>query len=319
MFTFFYFLLASELLFCYTMIMLPLIIRKRTITAADLDVIQCVIDENRNKSRTQISRALCQKWNWRQPNGRLKDMACREVLLTLYRKNLINYPSGVHDGRNKERNQSIETVDIDTTPVACVFSQLKPLQLQLVRGSKSEPLYRSLVEQYHYLGYRQIVGNHLTYIAFSGDSPVACLGWGSAAWSVKSRDAFIGWDKKTKEKNLHFVANNTRFLVLPWVNVKCLASKLLSLNIKRISDDWMKVYHHPLYLLETFVDQSRFKGTCYKAANWIKVGQTKGTAKSGHDHMVHGKIKDVFLYPLDKIAGINLQDNPGRSSNFHPD
>jgi len=282
------------------MVMLPLTIRKRTITDTDLQFIQSTIDQHWTRGRTHISKILCQKWNWTQPNGHLKDMACREILQTLYRKNLINYPLGRHDGNNKKRNQSIEPVDINTTPIACPLSELKPLRLQLVRGSKFEPLYRSLVEHYHYLGYRQIVGNHLTYIAFSGDRPVACLGWGSAAWSVKSRDSFIGWDKKTKENNLHFVANNTRFLVLPWVQIKCLASKVLSLNIKRISDDWMKVYHHPLYLLETFVDQSRFKGTCYKAANWILTGQTKGTAKKGHDHLFHGKIKDVLLYPLRK-------------------
>jgi hypothetical protein len=295
-----HFLLTSEILFWYIMVMLPLTIRKHAITARHLDVIQSVIDENWNKSRTQISKILCQKWNWRQPNGRLKDMACREILLMLYRNNLINYPPGVHDGRNKKRNQSIATVDIDITPITCPLSELKPLQLQLVRGSKSEPLYRSLVQHYHYLGYRQIVGNHLTYIAFCSDRPVACLGWGSAAWSAKSRDIFIGWDKKIKEQRLHFIANNTRFLILPWVKVKCLASKLLSLNIKSISNDWITVYNHPLYLLETFVEQSRFKGTCYKAANWIRVGQTKGTAKCGHDHLVHGKIKDVLLYPLRK-------------------
>jgi hypothetical protein len=282
------------------MVMLPITIRKRTITSADIEFIQATIYDNWNQSRTQISKILCQKWNWAQPNGRLKDMACREVLLTLYRKNLINYPSGTHDGRNKKRNRSIPLVNINKTPLIAKLTDLFPVELKLVRNTELEPLYNSLVQEHHYLGYRQIVGNHLKYIAFIDDRPVACLGWGSAAWSVKSRDAFIGWDKKTKENNLHFVANNTRFLVLPWVQIKCLASKVLSLNIKRISDDWMNVYHHPLYLLETFVDQSRFKGTCYKAANWINVGQTKGTAKRGHDHLVHGKIKDVLLYPLDK-------------------
>jgi hypothetical protein len=282
------------------MVMLPLTIRKRTITAADLDIIQKVIDENRNRSRTEISKAVCRKWNWRQPNGHLKDMACREILLKLHRNHLIDYPAGVHDGRNKERNKSITCIDIDTTPIIFPLSQLESPRLILVRGSRYEPLYRSLVEQYHYLGYRQIVGNHLKYIAYIGDRPVACLGWGSAAWSVKSRDTFIGWDKKTKEQRLHFVANNVRFLLLPWVNVKCLASKILALNIRSISNDWISVYHHPLYLLETFVEQSRFQGTCYKAANWIKVGQTKGIAKSGHDHLVHGSIKDVLVYPLGK-------------------
>jgi hypothetical protein len=170
----------------------------------------------------------------------------------------------------------------------------------LVRNTPLEPLYNSLVQQHHYLGYRQIVGNHLKYIAFIADHPVACLGWGSAAWSVKSRDSFIGWDKPTKEKNLHFVANNTRFLILPWINVKYLASKILALNAKTISDDWLNIYNHPLFLLETFVEKDRFTGTCYKAANWTCVGHTKGTAKKGHDHLFHGKIKDVYLYPLRK-------------------
>jgi len=292
--------MASGFFFCYTIAMLPLTIRKRTITSIDLEFIQATIDDNWNKSRTQISKILCRKWNWRQPNGRLKDMACREILLTLYRNNLINYPPAVHDGRNKTRNQYITPVDIDRTPIDCPLSELKPLQLKIARGTNFELLYRSLVQHHHYLGYRQIVGNHLTYIAFWKQRPVACLGWGSAAWSVKSRDVFIGWDKKTKEQRLHFVANNTRFLVPGWVRVKCLASKILSLNAKRISDDWLKIYSHPLYLLETFVEKNRFKGTCYKAANWIRTGQTKGTAKKGHDHLFHGKIKDVYLYPLRK-------------------
>ena len=300
------------------MVMLPITIRKRTITSADIEFIQTTIYNNWNQSRTQISKILCQKWNWAQPNGRLKDMACREVLLTLYRKNLINYPPGNHDGRNKKRNRSIPLANINETPLIVKLTDLDPVELKLVRNTELEPLYNSLVQEYHYLGYRQIVGNHFKYIAFIDDRPVACLGWGSAAWSVKSRDSFIGWDKKTKGNNLHFVANNTRFLVLPWVQIKCLASKVLSLNIKRISDDWMNVYHHPLYLLETFVDRSLFKGTCYKAANWIKVGQTKGTAKRGHDHLFHGKIKDVLLYPLKKdfrkkLTRLPLQGTSGQA------
>ena len=209
--------------------MLPITIRKRTIAKADLELIQATVDEHWDKGRTQISKLLCRKWNWVQLNGRLKDMACREVLLTLYRKGLINLP---------------------------------PVKVKLVRNTNLEPLYNSLVQQHHYLGYRQIVGNYLKYIAFIDSQPVASLGWGSAAWSVKSRDSFVGWDKPTKEKKLHFVANNTRFLILPWVSVKCMASKILAINARRISDDWLKVYNHPLFLLETFVEKDRFKGTC---------------------------------------------------------
>lgn len=262
--------------------------------------IQSIIYKHWNKGRTQISKILCREWNWVQPNGRLKDMACREVLITLYRKGLIDYPDGLHDGLNKLRNKSIPLIDVDQSPVTVKLSDLEPVTLKLARNTELEPLYNSLIQEHHYLGFCQIVGNHLKYIAFIGDRPVACLGWGSAAWSVKSRDAYIGWNKQTKEANLHFIANNTRFLILPWIHIKCLASRLLSLNAKRISEDWLNVYNSPLCLLETFVEKNRFKGTCYRAANWICTGQTKGTSKKGNDHLYHGNIKDVFLYPLRK-------------------
>jgi len=280
--------------------MLPITIRKRTITEADLESIQTTVNDHWNKGRTPISKILCQKWNWLQPNGQLKDMACRELLLTLNRKGLLKLPPRQTSAHNEKRNRSIPVVEVNQSPINCKLADLPPVKLKSVRNTNLEPLYNSLVQEHHYLGYRQIVGNHLKYIAFINERPVACLGWGSAAWSVKSRDTFIGWNKTTKEKNLHFIANNTRFLILTWISVKCLASKLLAINAKRISDDWMRIYHHPLYLLETFVEQSRFKGTCYKAANWIRVGQTKGIAKSGHEHLVHGNIKDVLLYPVGK-------------------
>ena len=282
------------------MVMLPITIRKRTINEADLKLIRTTVNEYWDKGRTQISEILCRKWNWVQPNGRLKDMACREVLLTLKRKGLITLPPRFNSANNDKRNRFISLVDIDQPPLQGKPSELPPVKLKLVRNTKLEPLYNSLIQQHHYLGYKQIVGNHLKYIAFIDGRPVACLGWGSAAWSVKSRDTFIGWNKSTKEKNLHFIANNTRFLILPWISVKYLASKTLAINARRISDDWLKIYNHPLHLLETFVEKNRFKGTCYKAANWICVGQTKGTAKRGHDHLFHGNIKGVYLYPLRK-------------------
>jgi hypothetical protein len=280
--------------------MLPITVRKRTIDEAAVRDIQSTVNQHWAKGRKHISKVLCRQWQWRQPNGRVKDMACREILLTLERKGLISLPPPLRNANNHKRNKTIKKIDIDQAPLEKRLSQLPPVELKMVRGTNSEPLYNSLIHYHHYLGYRQIVGNHLKYIAYIGDRPVACLGWGSAAWSVKSRDVFIGWDKKRKEERLHLVANNTRFLIFPWVKVKYLASRVLALNIKSISDDWTAVYHHPLYLLETFVEQSRFKGTCYKAANWVRVGQTKGTAKRGHDHLVHGKIKDVWLYPLGK-------------------
>ena len=280
--------------------MLPITIRKRTITDADIVQIQVTVNAHWSLGRKHISKVLCRQWNWLQPNGRLKDMACRELLLTLNRKDLITLPPRLTSANNEKRNRSIPVIKIDQTPLQEKLTKLSPIDLKPVRNTKLEPLYNSLIHQHHYLGYRQIVGNHLKYIAFIADRPVACLGWGSAAWKLKSRDTFIGWDTKTRENNLQFVANNTRFLILPWVSVKCLASKLLALNARRICNDWLQTYKYPLYLLETFVEKDRFKGTCYKAANWILTGQTKGTAKKGHLHVKHGNIKDVYLYPLRK-------------------
>lgn len=284
----------------------PLIIRNRKITASDLKFIQGVVHEHWDKGRTQISKVLCTKWNWVQPSGRLKDMACRELLLTLHRKGLLEYPPPKIIKSNKRK--AVKKIKVDTTPVTCKVTELEPVTVKMARLTGLEPLYDSLIEQYHYLGYVQIVGNHLKYMAFAGDTPVACIGWGSAAWAVQAREDYIGWTKSVKNKNLHFIINNTRYLVLPWVTVKCLASKVLSLNIKRISADWIKVYNYPLYMLETFVEQSRFLGTCYQASNWVKVGETKGTSKKGHKHLKHGNIKDVYLYPLDKNFKRLLKD-----------
>ena len=280
--------------------MLPITIRTRTIHTSDIPLIQSVINEHWHRGRTHISRVLCHAWNWFQPSGRPKDMACRELLLTLERKGYVKLPPPLNSANNDKRNQSIPVVDIDQTPLQGCLSDLPPVTFLSIRNTCLESLYNSLVHQHHYLGYRQIVGQHLKYMAFIDDRPVACLGWGSAAWAVKSRESFVGWNRAVKDQNLHMVVNNIRFLVLPWVSVKCLASKLLSLNIKMIKQDWPAIYHHPIYLLETFVERDRFMGTCYKAANWIHVGETKGISKKGHDHMFHGNIKDVYLYPLRK-------------------
>jgi len=167
-------------------------------------------------------------------------MVYRELLLTLSRSGLITLPPRINNANNDKRNRSIPVVDIDQTPLSDKLANLAPIDLKPVRNTEPEPLYNSLIHQHYYLGYRQIVGNHLKYIAFINERPVACLGWGSAAWKVKSRDNFIGWQPKTRKDNLHFVANNTRFLILPWVSVKCLASKILALNARKISNDWLQ-------------------------------------------------------------------------------
>ena len=195
--------------------MLPITIRKRTITNTDIVQIQATVNEHWTKGRKHISKVICRRWKWFQPNGRLKDMACRELLLTLNRMGLITLPPRLNNANNEKRNRSIPVIKIDQTPLQEKLTKLSPIDIKPVRNTKLESLYNSLIHQHHYLGFRQIVGNHLKYIAFIEERPVACLGWGSAAWKVRSRDTFIGWQPKTRKDNLHFVANNTRFLILP--------------------------------------------------------------------------------------------------------
>ena len=248
--------------------MLPLTIRNRTIASEDLLYIQNLVNEYWHLGRTHISRILCQRWNWFQPNGQMKDMACRELMLTLERSGHLELPPALTGAHNDKRNRTLPSVLVDQSPMEGRLADYGPVTMTMVRNTPLESLYNSLLHQYHYLGYRQIVGQHLKYMAFLDDRPVSCIGWGSAAWAVKSRDTFIGWNKSTKEKNISFVVNNTRFLILAWVNIKCLASKILAMNARRISEDWTAIYQQPVYLLETFVERDRFLGTCYKAANW---------------------------------------------------
>ena len=278
----------------------PLILRGRPITPDDLTLIQSLIKEHSKKGRKFISQELCRKWQWFQPNGNLKDMAAREILLRLQRMGLIELPPGRTSGNNPKRYRFLAPPEIIETPLEGKLSQLGPPKIKMVRHTPLEPLYNSLIHHYHYLGYRQIVGAHLKYMAFLGDQVVSCLGFSSPAWRVSCRDQFIGWSDEIKAKNLHLIAQNNRFLILPHVKIPHLASKILSLSIKQIQTDWPKYYGHPIYLLETFVDKNRFKGISYKASNWILVGETKGFTKRGNVSLYHGIIKDVYLYPLVK-------------------
>jgi len=277
-----------------------LVIRGHQVTPNDLALIQCLIQTHWQRGRKSISRELCHHWQWYQPNGNLKDMACRELLLRLERMGLIQLPPRKNSAYNEKRNRMPSMAKTIETPLEGKLSQFGPVELKMVRHTPLEPLYNSLIQRYHYLGYRQTVGAHLKYMAFLDGQVVACLGWGSPAWRVTCRDQFIGWSDQMKEKNLHKIAQNTRFLIPSYVKIPHLASKLLALNIKSLRQDWPTYYGHPLYLLETFVDQSRFKGTSYQAANWIYVGQTKGFTKKGNISLYHGIIKDVYLYPLVK-------------------
>ncbi|MHC4843850.1 MAG: Druantia anti-phage system protein DruA [Planctomycetota bacterium] len=275
--------------------------RGRTISQSDLDVINQIISTHPDHSRRFISQEVCRRWNWRQTNGHLKDMVCRSLLLLLESKSLIELPPRKRNPPNPLANRKKPVrIIVDETAVECSLNALYPINLKQVRRTAHEKLFNSLISEYHYLGYTQPVGEHLKYIAFSNDRPIACLAWSSAPWYIGARDRFIGWSPETRQKNLHLIINNTRFLVLPWVAVSHLASHLLALNRRRLYQDWQRIYHHPVYLLETFVDTERYRGTCYKADNWIYVGKTTGLGKLSKSNKPTLSKKAVYVYPLTK-------------------
>lgn len=278
----------------------PIRLRGRDITSDVLQFIQQTIAVHGHEGRSAISRILCEQWNWRQSNGGLKDMACRDLLLRLERLGLIQLPPRQSQKANYRIIPPLpaEFEEQAAPPLTGRVDAFGGLHLEMVRGRENETLWDSLVHRYHYLGCRTIVGSYLKYLAHLDDHLVACLGWGSAAWKVGGRDRFIGWTAEQRQQHLSGLANNVRFLILPWVRVQHLASKTLALSARRLPLDWQNVFAEELCLLETFVDCSRFQGTCYKAANWLCVGQTKGSAKRGASYHRHGVAKAVWVYPL---------------------
>jgi hypothetical protein len=271
--------------------------RGRDITAEDVKDIKNIIRIHYHKGRKHISRELSRHWGWYQPNGNLKDMACREILLKLSRQGLVKLPPRMAAPRG---NKDFSQLALDMEPVS-ISGKLSSfdITLSIAQSQSQQAVWRSLVKSYHYQGYKRMVGHSLKYTAYVKGTPIACLGWGSAAWSIFARDSYIGWDKDTKNKNLIHIANNIRFLILPGIDIKYLASHLLAKNIKRIASDWKDKYGVPLYLLETFVEK-RFSGTSYRAANWTYLGPTRGYSKKGACHLQHKNIKDIYVYPLVK-------------------
>lgn len=276
-----------------------LLIRGRKINDDDLTFIRSVIQEHQRRGRTFISQELCRLWDWRQRNGQFKTMACSELLLRLEKVGLVQLPPRQHPSR-RDRRRPIQLPLHSREPLRSALQELGSLDFQMVRGSHWEPLYKGLIHAYHYLGYCQTVGEHLKYLVFHQGRPLACLGWGAAAWKVAARDQFIGWQPAQRDRNIHLLVQNTRFLILPWVEVPHLASHLLGRMARILPKEWERVYNHPIVLLETFVDARRFAGTCYKAANWIPVGFTQGRGKWDIDHQSSAPVKTVFLYPLVK-------------------
>lgn len=273
--------------------------RGRVITHEDIAFIRQLVAENPSASRRRLSEKLCEAWQWKQANGALRAMVCRGLLLMLYRAGEIELPPIRFKTLNPFlRRAAPAPMLIDRTPVNCALAELRPIELQQVRRTADEPLFNSLMEHYHYLAYEQPVGEHLKFLAWAQGRPIACLAWSSAPRHLGSRDRYIGWNGEARRRNIRFIAYNTRFLILPWVTVPHLASHLLALMTRVLSADWERMYHHPVYFAETFIDPTRFRGTCYRAANWVFLGHTTGRGKNDHTNKPNRPIKEVLGLPL---------------------
>ncbi len=273
--------------------------RGREISADEILFIRQLIGEHPGLSRRRLSQKLCQAWQWKQANGALCDMVCRSLLLMLHRAGEIELPPVRYTPPNPlAKRERPAPMLIDKTPIRGPLRQFQPIEFQQVRRTPEEALFNSLMEQHHYLGYEQPVGEHLKYVVWAQARPIACLAWSSAPRHLGSRDRFLGWSAEARRRNLRFLAYNTRFLILPWVEVPHLASHLLARGTKQLSEDWERFYQHPIYFVETFVDPERFRGTCYRAANWILLGPTTGRGKDDQTHLPNRSLKHVLGYPL---------------------
>ena len=273
--------------------------RGRAVTAEDILFIREFIAAHPDASRRRLSAILCEAWQWKQANGALCDMICRGLLLMLHRAGEIELPAVRQTSLNPfVRRQRPQPPLIDRVPVSGSLCQLGPIKLAQVRRTAQEPLFNSLIEHHHYLGYEQPVGEHLKYLVSVQGRPIACLAWSSAPRHLGSRDRYIGWSVETRRRNIRFIAYNTRFLILPWVQVPHLASHILGKVTRALSDDWNRMYGHPVYFAETFIDPGRFRGTCYRAANWQLLGLTTGRGKDDHTNKPNRPIKEILGLPL---------------------
>ena len=279
-------------------------IQGRRIGAVELAQVRALLAEHRDGSRYRLSRQLATLWDWRNPAGQLKDMAARTLLLKLERRGWVQLPPCRRASPNPRRHSPLPRLapPVSEEPLTGPLATWLPLSLREVSspGSGAERvLFETLLHPHHYLSHRRPVGENLQYLVRArGGRPVACVLFGAAAWQCQARDQSIGWNAATRQRRLGSVTNNARFLVLPWVRVRHLASKVLAVNLRRLAPDWHAVWKHPVHLAETFVDTARFRGTCYRAANWTYLGQSAGRGKRGHHYLDHGTPKAVFVYEL---------------------
>lgn len=286
------------------------IIRGRRIGAKEILEIQAFVKEHPQHNRTWLSRELCRLWGWRQANGQSKEAACRELLLRLERQGYVRLPARQREGSNHRRQGRWVSYTGKSgvflprgfchDPLAGSLGDYGQVQLQLMRSRAEQKFFNMLIERYHYLGYRPVAGPSLKYLIYLTGRVVGCVGWGAAVWKLKLRDAYIGWDPGARQRHLNGVVNNVRFLILPWVRIKYLASHVLSVGARHVREDWQRLFQTEACLLESFVDTERFVGTCYQAANWVYLGRTRGMSKRGLTFYFHGRPKDVYVYPLVK-------------------
>lgn len=272
--------------------------RGRDLTAADIASIQATIAAHSARGRTFIGVRLCEQWDWRQANGQYKAFAARDLLLRLQRAGLLELPAPQRTKVNRPRQNYEQMPLLIQTPLGGTLAEHPAVRLQQVQGAVEHYLWDYLLAHHHYLGRPTLVGEHLKQLVFLGEQVVGCLGWASAAWKIGPRDVHIGWNLAQRRARLPLLVNNVRFLLLPWVRIPHLASKVLALSTRGLSDCWQQRYGHAVVLAETFVDSARFAGTCYRAANWQCVGETQGNAKRGHLYHRHGIVKRIYLYPL---------------------
>jgi len=292
--------------------------RGRCVTEEDVALIRALIAAHPGASRRALSRLLCEAWNWRQENGALRDMVCRGLMLALHRAGRIALPPVRHLSLNnvvirRPRRKGIGRAGPflsgfdgpDRTPIAARLKEIRPIEIRVVRRTAEEHLYDSLIEEHHYLGYTRPVGEHVKYVVFArtgvgagASRPIACLAFGSAPRHLGPRDRFIGWSKEARRQNIRLLAYNTRFLILPWVSVRHLASHVLSSVARRLSSDWERLYGHPVHYVETFIDPRRFRGTCYRAAGFIPLGLTTGRGHNDRTNRATQPKKEVLGLPL---------------------
>ncbi len=275
--------------------------RGRAITAADVAFIRELVAQSPAESRRRLSQQLCAAWRWVQPNGAPRDMVCRGLMLALARVGQLALPPVRRWPRNPlARRARPRPVAVDQTPLRTSLRALGPLVFRQVRRTAEEPLFNSLLDTHHYLGYTQPVGEQLKFLVSAGARPVACFAWSSAPRHLGPRDRYLGWGVEARRQKVRFIAYNSRFLIVPWVQVPHLASHLLGRMVRRLSAEWERVYGHPVYFAETFVDPARCRGTCYRAANWIVLGRTTGRGHADLTHRATRSVKEVLGYPLVK-------------------